>query len=93
MIDNGTVLTGKLHDISATGCYIEIAKPAVISGECKIIIVISWQESSLKIDDIPGKITRYDESGTAIRFKKPFERIALVPFYAPKVRLTNDDHL
>jgi len=71
---------GALKDMSLTGLYMELKKPAQTSGTCEVEIVLEGDSSRLKIE-CQGSIVRCDENGVAVHFDSRMEWFPIVATY------------
>lgn len=81
----GRVRTGKLRDISRTGCYLETDNLPAFHDRCELELVLNARASLLRISYITGRVVRLSQDGIAIRFDEPFDWISLVPICEPQV--------
>ena len=83
---NGEMYTGKMHDISSDGFFMETDNCPTIGSKCDIKIILEGVNSRLIIDKLDGNVIRKTAEGVSIRFDNKLEWLALVPIYFQKIR-------
>lgn len=81
--DNRT-FQGRLKNLSIDGILLQTEEVAVEGAQCTVSIGVAGSHSRLIIDDLDGEVVRSTTGELGVKFRHPFEWLALFHVYHSK---------
>jgi hypothetical protein len=79
------VVSGRLYNVSITGCYGVLESPLPVGTSCSLHIIFQGDHSRLNVEGISSRIIRSSVEGVAVRFDQRLEWFVLIPLFYQKI--------
>lgn len=84
-IGEDLAVSGRLQNVSITGCYGVLESPLPVGTSCSLHIIFQGDHSRLNVEGISSMIVRSSAEGVAVRFDQRLEWFVLIPLFYPKI--------
>lgn len=84
-IGEDLVVSGRLQNVSITGCYGVLESPLTVGTRCSLHIIFQGDHSRLNVEGIGSRIIRSSAEGVAVRFDQRLEWFVLIPLFYQKI--------
>jgi len=81
--ENSTI-NGRLQNLSIDGILLRSDEKVAAGEPCSVAIVVKDRNSRLMIDEVAGEVVRCEDGEMGIKFRQPFEWLALFHIYHSK---------
>lgn len=84
-IGEDLVVSGRLQNVSITGCSGVLETPLPVGTSCSLHIIFQGDHSRLNVEGISSRIIRSSAEGVAVRFDHRLEWFVLIPLFYQKI--------